>query len=250
MGTIKPILPTGVTATMPERFACPVCGKEPTCKGFSNHLNRCLEKHEMSRDQYEKVHQDTLYSPAHQFAVKWFKLAEFSIYDFGLMDYAGQTWCHINAADPRPWYYSPWRKPETCPLLRFEDGKANLKKSFWHFKKHLAGDFTLGIWPAMTNRFTMIDLDNEDVAYRDDLVDRLVDLQLFFYLVFSGKKGYQFWIFWDEDLPHEKLLQLQAFLCEDIEHDTNVWPYKRSLIKLLVCSPKPDPVVMRVPTAR
>ena len=78
----------------------------------------------------------------------------------------------------------------------------------------------------------MIDLDDENVAYRDELAERIADLQLFFYLVFSGKKGYQFWIFWDRDLPHEELLQLQAFLCEDIPHDTNVWPYKRSLIKL------------------
>jgi len=61
MGTIQPILPKGATATMPERFICPICGKEPTCKGFNNHLNRCLEKHNMTRDQYEKVHQETLY---------------------------------------------------------------------------------------------------------------------------------------------------------------------------------------------
>ena len=65
MGTISSILPTGATATLPEHFVCPVCGKEPTCKGFANHLNRCLEKHGMTRDEYERLHPETLYSPAH-----------------------------------------------------------------------------------------------------------------------------------------------------------------------------------------
>ncbi len=233
MKLIQPVLSEGETVILPDRFACPICGKNPTCKGFNNHLNSCLKKHSLTREEYEKLHPATLYSPAHQFAAKWFRLVDFDIYRFGLMRYAGQKWCHINASSPKPWYYSSFgRKPETCPLLRFQDGKVDLRRSFWHFQKHLKGELTLGIWPAMDNRFTMIDLDEDHVAYRDDLIDRLVDLHLFFYMVFSGKKGYQFWIFWERQLAHDELLQLQAFLCEDIPHDDQVWPYKKSLIKL------------------
>ena len=229
---MRPVLPEGATVILPERFKCPICDETPRCRGFSNHLNRCMAKHSLNREQYEKRYQETLYSPAHQFAVKWFKLVDFDVHRFGLMDYAGLTWCHIDANSPKPSYFSLWRRPETCALLRFRDGKLDLRKSFWHFRKHLKGDLTLGIWPALDNRFTMIDLDDEHAAYRDELIDRLVDLQLFFYIVFSGKKGYQFWIFWDKQVPHEELLQLQGFLCEEIPHDRNVWPYKRSLIKL------------------
>jgi hypothetical protein len=233
MAILKSILPIGATVELPDRLDCPVCDDLFKPRGFVNHLNRCLRAHEMTFEEYEEKHQNHLYSPAHRFAIKCFQISDFSITEFGLMKYAGLDWCHISANKPKPWYQQQFgRKPETLPLLKIKNGKTDLRHSFYHFKKHLQGELTLGIWPKMDNRFCVIDLDDEQVQYKDDLVDRLVDLQLSFQIVFSGKKGYHFWIAWNRTVPHDELVALHDFLCDGIPHDHQVWPYKKSLIKV------------------
>ena len=227
-------LPQGQTVVLPSHLSCPLCHGEYKVRGFYSHLKNCGPKHGMnSRTDYETAHPMTLYSPAHQFAAKWFSLAKFSITQFGLMDYAGQRWCHIDAGKPKSWYRSRWsRKPETGPLVRYRDGRPLLKESFYQFKKHLQGKLTLGIWPDMDNSFTIIDLDDEQVHHLPELVHRLKQMDLHHYVEFSGKKGYHIWIFWNEILSNRELISFNDALCEGITQDRNVWPFKQSLVKL------------------
>ncbi len=187
----------------------------------------------MTTADYERQHSTRLYSPVHQFAAKWFSLADFSTNDFGLMDYGNLNWAHIHADQPRYWYSGRHgRLPETLPLLMFDRGGPRLRKAFSHFREHLRGNLTLGIWPNLDNRFTVIDLDGDQTAVWKDLRDRLIDLRLHFYIEFSGKKGLHFWIFWDRVLPNAELIHLHDFLCGDIEADHKIWPFKAGLVKL------------------
>ena len=222
---------------IPETTRCPLCSRNLKRKGFQGHLRTCLVKHGMTTDEYEQAHPMDLYGPVHRFAARWFALAKFSWLRFGLMDYGGLKWCHVQANKPPDWYYqeSPHgkhRKPETKPLLAQEDGKLCLRRSFWHFGKHLSGDLTLGIWPDLDNSFTMIDLDGDQVHGLNDLCDRLIDLRLHHAVEFSGKKGYHVWLFWDRVLPNDQLIQIHEYLAQGVPCDHEVWPFKKGLIKL------------------
>ncbi len=225
--------PRGTTVPLPQNFRCPLCSRVFSLRGFASHIGKCCTKHEMSLSDYERLHSTYLYSPVHQFAAKWFSLARFSITEFGLMDYGNCYWYHLDADKSRPLYRGSWgRKPETLPLLLFDDGKPRLRRGFYHFREHLEGSLTLGIWPDLDNRFTVIDLDGDQVSLWEELRDRLIDLHLHFCIEYSGRKGLHLWIFWNQDLSNTELIELHEFLCNGIPSDHNCWPFKRSLIKL------------------
>jgi hypothetical protein len=225
--------PAHTTVPVPETFSCPVCGESFSVRGFTRHLARCCPSHGLTLEDYERLHSTRLYGPFDEFAAKWFSLAAFSIREFGLMKYLGCYWFHVNTREPRDSFQAGWgRKPETLPLVRFKDGRALLKQSFHQFRRHLMGDLTLAIWPDMDNRFTIIDLDDDQARRRRDVTARLIDLNLSFRIEFSGGKGYHFWVFWDRILTNSELLRVQAFLLDGIPADTKCWPYKRGLIKL------------------
>lgn len=226
------------TISLPEKTACPICERSFARQGFLCHLRSCSTKHGMTMTDYENAHPMHLYGPVHQFAAKWFSLAKFSIWQFGLMDYAGLAWCHINSNAPKDWYYRcmgarKHRLDETKPLLvKGENRSIDLHKSFFHFRKHLAGELTLGIWPDLDNSFTVIDLDGDQTDGLSDLCERLIDLRLHYYIEFSGKKGFHIWIYWDRVLPHDQLIQMHEYLGQDLEFDRKLWPFKQGLIKL------------------
>jgi hypothetical protein len=233
MGDFHGAFPPGTVASLPETFRCPLCGQTCKVRGFTRHLTGCCKKAGLTLADYERLHPMDLYSPVHQFAAKWFSLARFSLSEFGLMDYGGCYWCHIDAAHPQPWYSNTYgRKAETLPLLTFKDGQAQLKRAFHHFRRHLHGDLTLGIWPEMDNRVLVIDLDEHAAQHRNNLMQRLIDLHLHFYIEFSGQKVFHFWIFWDRMLPQAQLIRLHECLCDGIPTDHKLWPFQRSLIKL------------------
>lgn len=231
----------GTTIVLPATMRCPLCGRVFTVRGYLRHLQTCTQKHDMTLTQYEDRYPDLLFGPVHQFAARWFRLARFSTEEFGLMDYNGCEWCHIDARSAKAWYYGivkrdgreiTYRKRETRPLVRYEDGRPDWRRSFYQFREHLLGNLTLGIWPAMDNSFLMIDLDGDQVTHLPVLVDRLRAEGLSFYVEHSGKKGYHVWVFWDRVLPNDRLMALYEHLCRGLETDRNVWPFKRSLIKL------------------
>ena len=230
-----PLCPPWVPVPLPADCTCPLCHRTLTVRGFAAHVRACGPQHGLaSARDYEQAHPMVLYSPAHEFAAKVFSLMKFSLSRFGLMNYAGLKWCHVDAAQRKSFYYAPWgRKPETRRLLHFQNGWAQLRKgAFYHFRQHLAGRLTLGIWPEVNNRFSLIDLDNEQVDALPEIVARLSDLHLHFYVEFSGKKGYHVWVFWDRDLPNAQLLRLNRYLTGGLPQDENIWPYKPGLVKL------------------
>jgi hypothetical protein len=233
--------PERTVVPLPGQFRCPVCHADVATKAFTRHLTRCLDAHHISVAEYERRYPRALYGPVHQFAMTWMRLARFSRHQFGLMDYAGCDWCHVDAHQQKPSYYCTigigdkertFRRPETLPLVLYREARTDWRSSFHHFAQHLRGKLTLGIWPDLDNSFLMLDVDQFDGPVLPALLERLLDLRLHFYVNFSGKKGYHVWIFFNEVVENARLVALHKYLCDGLEVDRRVWPFMPKLIKL------------------
>ena len=233
----------GTILSLPQIMSCPLCSGTFRVRGFTRHLNKCLVEHDMGADEYEDTYPGVLYGPISQFVSKLRTFIGFEANRFGLMrpsenkrnGKARYAW--IDSDTKQEWYYSEWkgrivRRPDTCPLFRNGNGRLLWRELGKQFKDHFDGTQTLALEPRLDNSCTFIDLDSHRMEEFQALVERLLDFHLHFYIVFSGSKGYHFWIFWDRILPNAQLVSIQDHLCHDIAVDRSVYPFQRGLVKL------------------